>query len=137
MATRQQQKTNPQNDFEQFERMSEENLESVEQESNFFTFEPNERYDFKFLAWANWIYKDEDIRGVELEDKEGTVYRSSLTVLKSKLKLVTPPCFIRVITKNKVKGDNGRYLDLDVLTLPNSIKTTETKKEEPKDDLPF
>jgi hypothetical protein len=112
--------TTNQDPFEQFEKMDDKDLASIT--ADYLELAVNTKYNFKFMGMTTFTSERQgEVEAVILEDANGARFISGVTVLVNNLKKVTEmPCFVRILTKGKVKTKNGEYLDMDIMTLPIS-----------------
>ena len=105
-----------------FEEVKDEQLQQLT--SEYLELLPNKVYNFIFTGVVKFQGKDREIDAVELVNSEGEKGISGLTVLVNSLKKVTQmPCYVRIVTKKKeTSGTGGKYLDMDVYVLPQTVE---------------
>jgi hypothetical protein len=80
---------------------------------------------FKFMDMTTVEFDGQEQEAVVLLDKSGTTWVAGQAVLVNSLKKVTElPCFCKIIVDGgMVKGKNGSYYPMQVLTFPSSANT--------------
>jgi hypothetical protein len=82
----------------------------------------NSKYNFIFLGFTTMNNNGKEIKAVELLDKNNKKFIHASTVLVNSLSKVTKmPCLVRIITKDLVKSENGKYLDMEVIVIPQTL----------------
>jgi len=107
--------------LKQFEQVDE--TQMVGLTADYLEMKENQTYNFIFLGMTTMTNNSKEIPAVELLDKNNKKFIHASTVLVNSLKKVTTlPCLVRIITKTLVKSEAGKYLDMDVLVIPATIK---------------
>jgi len=90
--------------------------------ADYLEMKVNSKYNFIFLGMTTMQNNGKEIKAVELLSKENKKYIHASTVLVNSLQKVTKlPCMVRIVTKELVKSDNGKYLDMDVFVIPSTV----------------
>lgn len=91
--------------------------------SEYFTPEEDSEYNLLFEGMGKATLEGKDVEVVNLRDKSGRKMINGNAVLVNSLKRCTVlPAFVRIVTRKKVKGGNGTYLDMSVFVLPSATK---------------
>ncbi len=105
-----------------FSQLDEKYLQELTQE--YLQLKENQTYNVIFTGMTT--FKGEagkEVEAVLLYDEKGNSFINGNTVLVNSLKKITVlPCVARIVTGDKVKGQNGTYLDMRVITIPNALK---------------
>lgn len=108
--------------LDNFENVDDKDLESTSGDE-YLSLEPNERYNFVFTGTSEITIQGEKATVCHLIDKDKKRFITGSKVLVNRLSKVTQlPCFVRIITKDYQKGENGKYLNMDVLVIPQSLE---------------
>jgi hypothetical protein len=103
--------------FSQFEEMEAQDLES--KTSVYLELEENKVYNFIFTGLVPFVTSEgEERQAAALISKTNESFINGGAVLVSACrKIKNFPCFIRIVTKDKIKSDKGKYLAMDVLAM--------------------
>jgi len=103
--------------FDQFEQMEARDLES--KTSEYLELAENQTYNFVFTGLVPFVTSEgEEREAASLVSKDGTNYINGGAVLVSACrKIKNTPCFVRIVTKQKIKSEKGKYLAMDVLAM--------------------
>lgn len=106
--------------LKQFENVDESQMVGLT--ADYLEMKINTTYNFIFLGMTTMSNNGKEIKAVELLNKENKKFIHASTVLVNSLSKVTKmPCMVRIVTKDFVKADAGRYLDMDVYVIPSTV----------------
>jgi hypothetical protein len=104
-----------------FNSVTEEQLQQLNGE--YLNFKPNSKYSFIFNGMTTVKMNDgKEVECCKLIDEKNNQFINGNTVLTRTLSAVTQvPCFVRIVTKNIEEGKQGKYMDMNVFVLPQSV----------------
>lgn len=106
--------------LKQFENVDESQMVGLT--ADYLEMKINTTYNMIFLGMTTMNNNGKEIKAVELLDKNNKKYIHASTVLVNSLHKVTKmPCLVRIVTKDLVKSDAGKYLDMDVYVIPSTV----------------
>jgi uncharacterized protein (UPF0147 family) len=106
--------------LKQFENVDESQMVGLT--ADYLEMKVNTTYNMIFLGMTTMNNNGKEIKAVELLDKQNKKFIHASTVLVNSLNKVTKlPCLVRIVTKDLVKSDAGKYLDMDVYVIPATI----------------
>jgi hypothetical protein len=106
--------------LEQFEKVDASQMQDLT--GDYLELKENSEYNFIATGYGTMTDKTgNQIETVELLDKNNKKLIHSSAVLRGSLRKVTKwPCLVRIITETMTEGKNGRYMNMQVLVIPNT-----------------